>query len=266
MGIFRESYSTTPNQASVQLAQDAPERTQASAEAPGKLACSSCKLRDVCMPVGLNPEELNRLDQLVSTRKKIKKGHALFRAGDAFNAFYAIRLGTFKSRVHGGDGKDQVTGFQMAGEILGLEGISMDKHACDAVALEDSEVCVIDYQHFQTLANVFPSLQKHFHRVMSREIVRDRNMMMLLGSMNAEQRLAAFLLNLVQRQQARGFSGQEMMLRMTREEIGNYLGLKLETVSRTLSKLQEEALIQVEQRHIKILNATALRALIGTPE
>lgn len=232
----------------------------------GKLACSNCKLRDVCMPVGLSEDELKRLDQMVSVRRKIKKGNALFRSGDPFTAFYAIRVGTFKSRVFSPDGKDQVTGFQMAGEILGLEGISMDRHACDAVALEDSEVCVIDYSHFQTLATAFAPLQKHFHRVMSREILRDRNMMLLLGSMNADQRLAAFLLNLVQRQQARGFSGNEMMLRMTREEIGNYLGLKLETVSRTLSRLADDGLIAVEQRHIRILNATALRALIGLPE
>jgi len=247
---------------------DAPDadRTAAHAGPIGKLACSNCKLRDVCMPVGLNDVELKRLDQLVSTRRKIKKGQALFRSGDPFTAFYAIRLGTFKSRVFTPDGKDQVTGFQMAGEILGLEGISMDRHACDAVALEDSEVCVIDYQHFQTLANEFVTLQKHFHRVMSREILRDRNMMLLLGSMSADQRLAAFLLNLVQRQQARGFSGQEMMLRMTREEIGNYLGLKLETVSRTLSRLADEGMISVEQRHICIRNAPALRALIGLPE
>lgn len=217
------------------------------------------------MPVGLNADELQRLDQLVSTRRKLKKGQALFRAGDPFTAFYAIRLGTFKSRVFTPDGKDQVTGFQMAGEVLGLEGISMDRHACDAVALEDSEVCVIDYHHFQTLATEFAPLQKHFHRVMSREILRDRNMMLLLGSMNAEQRLAAFLLNLIQRQQARGFSGHEMLLRMTREEMGNYLGLKLETVSRTLSRLADEGLIQVEQRHIRILQAPALRALIGLP-
>lgn len=229
----------------------------------GKLACSNCKLRDVCMPVGLNENELQRLDQMVSVRRKIKKGQALFRSGDPFTAFYAIRVGTFKSRVMTPDGKDQVTGFQMAGEILGLEGISMDRHACDAVALEDSEVCVIDYQHFQMLASEFTPLQKHFHRVMSREILRDRNMMLLLGSMSADQRVSAFLLNLAQRQQARGFSGQEMMLRMTREEIGNYLGLKLETVSRTLSRLSDEALISVEQRHIHILNAAALKALIG---
>ncbi len=245
-----------------QAGRSAPDSAQP-ASAFGKLACSNCKLRDVCMPVGLDENELNRLDQMVSVRRKIKKGHALFRSGDPFTAFYAIRVGTFKSRVVTPDGKDQVTGFQMAGEILGLEGISMDRHACDAVALEDSEVCVIDYQHFQMLANEFAPLQKHFHRVMSREILRDRNMMLLLGSMSADQRVAAFLLNLAQRQQARGFSGQDMMLRMTREEIGNYLGLKLETVSRTLTRLSDDGMISVDQRHIRLLNATALKALIG---
>jgi CRP/FNR family transcriptional regulator len=161
------------------------------------------------------------------------------------------------------DGRDQVTGFQMAGELLGLDGISTDRHSVDAVALEDSQVCVIPYHELETLSREFTNLQHQFHRIMSREIVRDHGVMLLLGSMRAEERLAAFLLNLTQRLQARGFSGSSMILRMTREEIGSYLGLKLETVSRTFSKFQEEGLLEVKQRQIRILDAAGLQKIVN---
>ena len=149
----------------------------------------------------------------------------------------------------------------MAGEILGMDGISHDVHSCDAVALEDSEVCTIPYNHLQTLAIAIPSLQRHFHKVMSREIVRVNGVMMLLGVMRAEERLAAFLLNLSQRLSARGYSALEFNLRMTREEIGSYLGMKLETVSRAFSKFQADGLIEVDQKYTCIRNLAGLREI-----
>ncbi len=228
-----------------------------------KVACSSCNLRDLCMPMGLNESEFQQLDELVSQRRRIKKGDALFRVGDAFTSIFAVRTGTFKTRVTTQDGRDQVTGFQITGEILGLDGIGADRHMCDAIALENSEVCVIPYDSLDHVSQQFHSLQTHFHRIMSREIIRDHSMMLLLGSMRAEERLAAFLLSLLQRQQIRGFSGKETNLRMTREEIGSYLGLKLETVSRTLSKLAEDGLISVEQKHVTITNLDALKAIVS---
>jgi len=228
-----------------------------------KAACSNCNLRDLCMPVGLSDDELDRLDTLVSVRKKVLKNAALFRSGDEFSSIYAIRTGTFKTRIATPDGRDQVTGFQMSGEILGLDGIGNNRHMCDAVALENSEVCVIPYEQLDEISQVFHTLQQHFHRIMSREIVRDQGVMLLLGSMRAEERLAAFLLNLAQRQQARGYSGKDMLLRMTREEIGSYLGLKLETVSRTLSKMQDDKLIKVVQKEVQILNIDGLKQLVG---
>lgn len=227
-----------------------------------RIACSQCNLRELCLPVGLSAEELERLDHLVSLRRSVRKGDALFRSGDPFSSLYAIRTGMFKTRVTSLDGRDQVTGFQMAGEIVGLDGIGGNEHACDALALEDSEVCVIPYNRLTDLAQQVPGLQRHFHRLMSREIVREHGVMLLLGGMRAEERVAAFLLNLTQRMQARGFSSREVILRMTREEIGSFLGLKLETVSRTFSKLAEEGLIDVQQRHVRILDAAALRALM----
>ena len=153
----------------------------------------------------------------------------------------------------------------MAGELLGLDGIGTGQHACDAVALEDSDVCVIPYDRLEELSREFPVLAQHFHRIMSREIVRDQGVMLLLGSMRAEERLAAFLLNLTQRLSARGYSSRELVLRMTREEIGSFLGLKLETVSRTFSKFAEEGLLEINQRQVKILDTTALKARVGGP-
>lgn len=216
------------------------------------------------MPEGLSIEEMEELDRMVSTRKKVARGQTLFHSGESFAAIYAIRSGFFKTRLTAEDGRDQVTGFQMAGELLGLDGLSNDLHICDAVALEDAEVCVLPYDRLETLSREFPVLQRHVHRMMSREIVRDQGVMMMLGSMRAEERLAAFLLNLTQRLHARGFSSKELILRMTREEIGSYLGLKLETVSRTFSRFQEEGLLSVKQRHIQICDPDGLRALATT--
>lgn len=228
-----------------------------------KTACSNCNLRELCLPFGLSLEELERLDDLISTRRRIKRGDHLYRAGESFDSIYAIRSGFFKTDVLLEDGRDQVTGFQMAGELLGLDGISTEHHTCNAIALEDSEICAIPFNRLESLSREIHNLQHHFHKVMSREIVRDHGVMMLLGTMRAEERLAAFLLNLSQRFTARGFSHAEFYLRMTREEIGSYLGLKLETVSRAFSRFQEEGYIAVQQKHIRILNVSGLKALMN---
>jgi CRP/FNR family transcriptional regulator len=230
---------------------------------PFKVACSSCNLRELCLPVGMSKSNLDQLDALVATRRSVARGDTLFRAGDAFQSLYAVRTGFFKTCVSSEDGRDQVTGFQMAGELLGLDGISNDRHSCDAVALEDSQVCVIPFGQLEDLSREFIDLQHQFHKIMSREIVRDHGVMLLLGSMRAEERLAAFLLNLTQRLQARGFSASSLVLRMTREEIGSYLGLKLETVSRTFSRFQDEGLLEVKQRQITIVDQAGLERLVN---
>ncbi len=228
-----------------------------------KVACSNCNLRELCMPVGLSEEELVRVDELVASRRRIKRGQALFQTGEKFSSLYAVRTGFFKTAVTTEDGRDQVTGFQMAGEIIGLDGIVNDHHTCDAIALEDAEVCIMPFDRIEEISREVGALQHHVHKIMSREIVREHGVMLLLGSMRAEERLAAFLLNLVQRLQARGFSRSELILRMTREEIGSYLGMKLETVSRTFSKFADEGIIEVKQRHIFIQDAEALKRLVN---
>ena len=239
-----------------------PTSTETPILADVRAACSQCNLRELCLPIGLSEAEFAKLDQLVSTRRSVRKGDALFRHGDEFTSIYAIRSGTFKTRVNTLDGRDQVTGFQMSGEIMGLDGIGSNRHACDAIAIEDSEVCITPYHRLTELSVEVPVLQRHFHRLMSREIVREHGVMLLLGSMRAEERLAAFLLNLVQRMQVRGYSSREVVLRMTREEIGSFLGLKLETVSRTLSRMAEDGLISVQQRRVRIEDFDRLRGLI----
>jgi len=228
-----------------------------------KVACSACNLRELCLPVGLSDEELSSIDDIIGTRRTVRRGESLFHAGEAFTALYAVRTGFFKTVVSAADGREQVTGFQMAGELIGLDGISTDHHSCDAIALEDSQVCMIPYSQLETLSREVTLLQHQFHKIMSREIVRDHGVMLLLGSMRAEERLAAFLLNLTQRLQARGFSASALVLRMTREEIGSYLGLKLETVSRTFSKFQEEGILEVKQRDIRILDQNALQRVVN---
>jgi CRP/FNR family transcriptional regulator len=231
------------------------------ADSAFKVACSNCNLRELCMPVGLDSNDMQKLDAIVATRKHVKQGQMLFSNGDPFTSLYAIRTGFFKTCLSNEDGREQVTGFQMAGEIIGLDGIVSDHHSCNAVALEDAEVCVMPFANVEDLSREFPVLQRHVHKVMSREIVRENGMMMMLGNMRAEERLAAFLLNLVQRLHARGFSQSEMILRMTREEIGSYLGLKLETISRTFSKLSEDGIIEVKQRYVRILKPDELKKI-----
>ena len=228
-----------------------------------KVACSNCNLRELCMPMGLNAQELIRVDELVATRRTVKRGASLFHNGEKFTSLYAIRTGFFKTCLATEDGRDQVTGFQMAGEIIGLDGIVNDQHSCDAIALEDAEGCVMPFDRIEEISREVTALQHHVHKIMSREIVREHGVMLLLGSMRAEERLAAFLLNLVQRLNARGFSQSELVLRMTREEIGSYLGLKLETVSRTFSKFVEDGTLEVNQRHVRILDTEGLQRLVN---
>ena len=228
-----------------------------------EVTCSSCNLRELCLPGALAEEDLARAENLVYARRRVKRGEALFNVGGEFNAIYAIRSGFFKTSLVDGEGREQVTGFFMGGELLGMDGIGSGVYNGTASALEDSEVCVLPYALIETLARDIPALQRHLHQVLAREIVRDHGVMMLLGSMRAEERLATFLLNLSKRLVRRGYSASDFYLRMTREEIGSYLGLKLETVSRLFSRFQDEGLIEVEQKHVRILDIAGLERVLA---
>jgi len=226
-------------------------------------ACSSCSLSELCLPAGLDLQEIDRLDTLVNRKRALKRGDYLYRAGSPLQSLFAVRTGFLKSCVLHDDGREQVAGFHMMGELLGMDAIGSGKHLSDAVALENCEVCEIPFGELENLSRDIPNLQQHFHRIMSREIARDYGVMLLLGSMRAEERLAAFLLNLSQRFAARGYSATQFILRMTREEIGSYLGLKLETVSRAFSHFQSEGIVAVQNKNIEIKEPERLRALLG---
>jgi CRP/FNR family transcriptional regulator len=228
-----------------------------------EVACSSCNLRELCLPGSLCAEDLARVENIVYARRRLKRGESLFQAGTEFGAVYAVRSGFFKTSVVDGEGREQVTGFFMGGELVGLDGLGSGAYNATAVALEDSEVCVLPYALIEQMAREVPALQRHLHAVLAREIVRDHGVMLLLGSMRAEERLATFLINLSKRFVRRGYSRCDFQLRMTREELGSYLGLKLETVSRLFSQFQKDGLIEVNQKHVRILDTEGLERVLA---
>jgi CRP/FNR family transcriptional regulator, anaerobic regulatory protein len=228
-----------------------------------EVTCSSCNLRETCLPGDVQADDLQRMENVVYARRRVRRGEGLFDAGDEFNAMYAIRSGFFKTSLIDGEGREQVTGFFMGGELLGMDGVGSGRYNGTATALEDSEVCVMPFALIEELSREIPQLQRRLHAVLAREIVRDHGVMMLLGSMRAEERLAAFLTNLSKRFVRRGYSSSDFHLRMTREEIGSYLGLKLETVSRLFSMFQKDGLIEVQQKHVRILDSAGLEGVLA---
>jgi len=225
--------------------------------------CLNCSLRELCLPVGLSADEMQQVDALIVNRIKLEKDEALYRVGEPFHALYAIRLGSLKTQMLVEDGREQVAGYHMPGEIIGLDGVGTHRHGTEAIALEDSEVCVVPFVNVEDLARSVPALQQNLHKVMSKEIAQEQSVMLLLGSMRAEERLAAFLLNLSDRYRCRGYSATEYVLRMTRKEIGSYLGLKHETVSRLFSHFQKRGVIRVHGRTVKLLDPGALMQVAG---
>jgi CRP/FNR family transcriptional regulator len=228
---------------------------------PAALRCSTCSLRTLCMPAGLTHEDFDKIDSMICSTQMVKRGEVLYGVDAPFKNIYAIRTGSFKTVVTHPTGREQVTGFQIAGELLGLDGIYAGAHTGTTIALEDSSVCVIPFHVLEVLCREISAIQHHVHKLMSGEIVRESTLVMMLGNMRAEERVAAFLLNLSKRLSARGYSSTEFHLRMTRDEMGSYLGMKLETVSRMFSKFQREGLISVQGKQIRFLDLEGLRAV-----
>ncbi len=226
-----------------------------------RAACSTCGLVELCLPLGLSAAEIGRIDAIVRRRRKVRKNEALYHAGAVCRALYAVRVGFFKTRDPESSGSCRVFGFHMAGELLGLDGIAGGSHTCEAVALEDSEVCEVSFEDLEVLSRELPALQKRFHQILSREIQRDHQIMRLLTCKTAEQRLAVFLLDLSERYHSRGYSPSSFHLRMSREEIGSYLGLQLETVSRLFSNFRKRGLIEVDRRHLTLIDFPELQRI-----
>ena len=223
--------------------------------------CSTCPLHDICLPTGLDAGEMQQLDRLIDEHRRVGRDGVLYRMNDPFTTLYAIRFGQFKTYQLTANGEERITGFHMAGEFLGMDAISRDRHQCYASALEDSEVCGIPFARLEHLFGEMPVLLRHFHRMMSSEITRDQSSMLSLGNMNAEQRFALFLLNLSSRHKARGYSPTSFGLRMSREEMGNYLGLTIESISRLMSRFKREGRINVTNREIELIDMHYLQQL-----
>lgn len=224
-----------------------------------KAACGECSLRSLCLPLGLGADDMRSLESVVKSHRKLNKGDFLYRAGDPFHALYAIRSGSTKTCEIAADGSVQITSFHLPGELLGIDAISSEQHHCDVIALETTEICELPFVKLETLARELPGLQHQLFRIMSREIMEEESQLLMLGRMKAEERLAAFLLSISKRYQRLGYSPSDLHLPMSRQDLGDYLGLALETVSRLFSRFQEDKLITVQGRNIKLLNVTRLK-------
>lgn len=221
--------------------------------------CEQCVLGPLCVPEGLSERDRQEYSALVFHYRRLHAGQALFRAGETLNHLYFVKTGSLKTMVLTDDGREQVTGFHFAGDALGLDALASGVHSSEAVALEDTHVCAIAFNHFTRMSQRIESLQTHLQRLLAREVVRDQGLLLLLGRMQAEERVATFLLSLSRRFMTRGLSPVEFTLPMAREEIGNYLGITLETVSRCFSRLKSAGVLAVDNRRIHILDRETLQ-------
>ena len=231
-----------------------------------KTACKSCNLHDLCLPLGLDLDDIDALDDIIKRRKPLQKGEYLFQNGNEFNAIYAVRSGSIKTYTESEQGDEQITGLYLPGELLGLDAIHSHMHPCSAIALETTSLCEIPFEILEDLSEKVPTLNHQLFRIMSKEIASDQTLLMLMAQKNAEERLAAFLVNLSSRLKQRNFSETEFFLSMSRKDIGNYLGLTIETISRTFSRFQNDGLLTTQRKYVNILKLDSLKAIAGLSE
>lgn len=225
--------------------------------------CKDCSLAGLCLPLSMDLEDMDALDDIVKRSRPLNKGDFLFRQGDAFNSVFAIRSGALRTFSVSDAGDEQITGFHLPSELVGMAGMDSEVYPMSAQALETTSVCEIPFEKLDELSVQLPQLRRQLMRVMSREIRDDQQMMLLLSKKTADERIATFLVNLSARFRARGFSANQFRLAMSRSEIGNYLGLAVETVSRVFSRFQQNGLIAAEGKEIHILDPIELCALAG---
>lgn len=227
-----------------------------------KTSCSNCSLSDLCLPHGMNGGDMETLDSIVKRQQPYQPGQHIFRAGDQSRSLYAVRSGALKSYCTTEDGDEQVLGFTLPGEIVGLDGMNDGVYASNSVVLETASVCELPYNGLEDMCRTLPGLNRQLMRVVSKEITTDQKMLMLLGKRTAEERLASFLLSLSGRYQSRGLSSIEFNLPMSRQDIGNYLGLAIETVSRLFAHFQKDNLLVVNRRRIVLADMPRLRGMV----
>ncbi|MES9898012.1 MAG: fumarate/nitrate reduction transcriptional regulator Fnr [Sedimenticola sp.] len=229
-----------------------------------KISCRGCSLVSLCLPMGLDTGEVEKLDAIVKRNRPLHRGDHLFRDDEAFHSIFVVKTGSVKTYAPSEDGSEQVLGFHLPGELIGLDAIENQRHHCSAKVLETSAICEIPFHQLEILSSGIPNLQHQMYRLLSREISHDEDMLTLLGKRNAEERLAAFLLSLSDRFKGRGFSATDFFLSMSRHEIGNYLGLAVETISRLFTRFQYERLLNVERKHIQLLDTERLRMIVSS--
>lgn len=228
-----------------------------------EISCGNCRLSSICLPLALEDDDIVRLDEIVQRGRPLQKGDHLYRDQDEFNSVFAVRSGSIKAYRLTDDGQEQVTGFYFPGEIIGMDGISKNKHASSAKALETSAICEIPFHRLEDLSTEVRSLQRHFFQLMSQEITEDQQLITLLSKNSAEERIAALLLSISARNARRRLSGTKFRLPMSRTDIGNYLGLTVETVSRVFSRFNKQGLIEVENKEVTLANTDELKKIAG---
>ena len=222
--------------------------------------CADCRLAGICLPISLEIEDIDKLDSIIQRGRPLQKKDHLYHAGDAFKSVYAVRSGAVKTVKITEDGIEQITGFHLPGEIIGIDGLATNLYSNSAIALETSAVCEIPFSRLEELSAKIPNLQRRFFQVMSKEIAEEQQLITMLSKNSAEERLAALLLSIAARNQNRGLSAKEFHLPMSRSDIGNYLGLTIETVSRIFTRLNKSGVITLDKKHIQINDIDALRS------
>lgn len=228
-----------------------------------KVSCSHCSLSELCFPHGMDNADMEKLDAVVDRDQPLHKSEFLYREGDACKAIYAVLSGGVKTTVQNQNGESQIVGFHLPGELIGFDGFATDIHACSAETLETTSVCVLPLDNLESLCETVPGLQKQMRRIMGLEVNNDHDLLLLLGKMNSDEKLATFLINLSNRMKQRHWKETEFNLNMTRQDIANYLGLAVETVSRLFAQFQDNGLISVDKRHVTITDMDALKRIIG---
>lgn len=221
-------------------------------------ACSHCSLAHLCLPYGLDTADVERLEALVDVGETVPRGTALFTQGNALAAIYAVGAGAMKTSMVDADGLEQIMGFYYPGDLLGLDGLGEQMHHCTATALEDTRVCRIPYERLDALVDELPSLRRQLMRLMSQALSDDEQLLLTLGRKSSEGRIATLLVSLSRRRQLRGLDASPIRLSMKRIELANFLGMRIETVSRVLRRLQECQIITVDRSDVTILDAATL--------
>lgn len=246
------------------MARTASQAPGASAQKGHEAHCEDCALNLICLPVAVSETELHRLETIIQRGRPLQRGDHVYRSGAPFESIYAVRSGALKTYRLTPEGDEQIMGFHLPGEIFGLGGLGARVHPNATVALETAAVCEIPFEQVETLSRDLPGLQRHIFQLLSREIGDDEQLLVLLSKRSAEERIAALLLSLSARFRRRNLSATRFRLPMSRSDIGNYLGLVVETVSRIFTRLQSQGVIAVAGKEIEILQPQVLTEIAGT--